>query len=130
MGKAKEMSYFPKPRRTDLNEHTTPIWTAESGYRLSVVRERFGMTQAELAKDLGTAQSIISRIEAGHLAVPKKPFSVKRLLGVFPRDTAFIILSHNESKYPWAAAELHRRRIQNDRQNRSNDKEESEAIRK
>jgi UDP-N-acetylglucosamine 1-carboxyvinyltransferase len=70
-------------------ESTTDCDVHAVGARLRSLRQEAGLTQAAVARHLGTTQSAIARLEAGQqrLSLP----SVKRIATVLGCDVALVI---------------------------------------
>ncbi len=81
-----------------IDKLTTPLWSAEMGKRLALVRMRLLLDQKSLGQSLGVTQSTISRIESGYLRVAET-ISVAKLKSVFPTAFAFIVFGRNPERY-------------------------------
>jgi transcriptional regulator with XRE-family HTH domain len=69
------------------SEETFELGNAEFGSRLAKLRKDAGITQAELARRLGLAQSLISRFEKGQRRMYDDMIAATaKILGVTPND--------------------------------------------
>jgi transcriptional regulator with XRE-family HTH domain len=75
------------PTTKKHQEEVFELGNAEFGARLSKLRKDAGITQAELARRLGLAQSLISRFEKGQRRMYDDMIvATAKILGVTPND--------------------------------------------
>lgn len=80
-------------------EVCTPIFNAQMGSRLRLMRMRKYLDQAQLGELLALPQKTISDLETGRLAIPRYAFTVEKLREVFEDDTSFILYGSNSTRY-------------------------------
>lgn len=88
-----------KPKKVGLEDVCTPIFDAEMGRRLRLMRMRRLLDQKELAEMLAIKQSTVSDLELGILSVPRHPFTVAHLKEIFGVDTGFILYGTNPERF-------------------------------
>lgn len=96
----------PKSNRyiAQIEEHVRPIFNADSGARLELIRMKMLMSQGELAELLGTSQQQISKLERGHL--DQAPFTLARLRAVIDTHFHFILFGSGPADQ-WSVRKIH-----------------------
>jgi DNA-binding XRE family transcriptional regulator len=88
-----------KPIIQQVYAISTPIFTKEMGYRMSMMRENLMLDQAMLAQKLGTTQQTISKLERGIQSTTRAPFSIAKLFDVFGDAILHILLGTGEQRF-------------------------------
>ncbi len=93
----------PKRNRVDYVKsvylRVTPIFDAEMGRRLQIIRMRHFMDQKEFAEFLGIAQGTLSKIERGMLPTAQYPFSVAKLQEIAGDALLYILIGTNSERW-------------------------------
>lgn len=85
-----ELRGAPTPSYIERVENrVAPLFSAEVGQRMQLVRMKMLLDQAQLGELLGTSQQQISKLERGH--IEQAPFTLGRLRAVFGRNFHFIL---------------------------------------
>lgn len=81
------------PKRTTVNSHDAQFFKA-MGARISQARRERGLTQQQVADQLGIAQQTYAHYEVGNVRVPASTLPLLgQMLGLTPND----LLGHSES---------------------------------
>lgn len=89
-----------KSPAVEITEVTTPIFNAEMGARLRLMRMKLLMDQRELGAKLGIGQQQVSRLESGKIVTLERPFTCAKLREVFGDLYMFILLGRNPERFP------------------------------
>lgn len=110
----------PAPERLKLKDMVTPIFDAEMGSRLALMRMKRLWKQKELSEKLGLNPHTLGMLELGKITTARHPFTVTRLEETFgPRATDFILMKLHASEFePWGISHKYNKHLMKTRKPR------------
>lgn len=82
-----------------LSETVAPIFDADRGRRLEIMRKALLLDQKQLGARLGVSQQMISKLERGITPVSRKPITLAQLYSVFGCTTDHILFNADKKDF-------------------------------